>query len=173
MSNVIACPQCDQHYRNDRDCPNCSRQQRIKPIKPPKYTIRTFNDQLHDRTTLRAWFTSRGYMADIEADWPKLAGRLRRYNLLPVRWAEAVVRRDGCCHICNTQLHPLKLCIDHDHVSGRVRGLLCQRCNTGIGMLRIDGPDGYARAVAVRNYLDQPRVSSKGIGSELNRRYLQ
>jgi hypothetical protein len=44
---------------------------------------------------------------------------------------------DGKCEICgetpNRALH-----LDHCHVTGRVRGLLCGQCNTGIGLLKED-----------------------------------
>jgi len=46
----------------------------------------------------------------------------------------------GCCAICNVHQSQLNksLFVDHDHSTGQVRGLLCTRCNTGIGMLNDD-----------------------------------
>lgn len=39
------------------------------------------------------------------------------------------------------------LCVDHDHDTGQVRGLLCARCNTSIGQLG-DNAEGLRRALA-------------------------
>jgi Autographiviridae endonuclease VII len=37
------------------------------------------------------------------------------------------------------------LCVDHDHVSGHVRGLLCGQCNAAVGLL-LDDPQIINRA---------------------------
>jgi hypothetical protein len=44
--------------------------------------------------------------------------------------------QNGCCAICKKHESSFKkkLHVDHDHSSGAVRGLLCHRCNMGIGM---------------------------------------
>ena len=47
------------------------------------------------------------------------------------------------CQICSST-H--KLCIDHCHVTGKVRGMLCNSCNRGIGLLK-DNPEVLMAAV--------------------------
>ena len=40
----------------------------------------------------------------------------------------------GCC-VCGTQEN---LCCDHDHKTGKVRGCLCKKCNSALGLLNDD-----------------------------------
>jgi len=69
--------------------------------------------------------------------------------------------QDGECAICKREMvrdrGPAEnhCCIDHDHDSGKVRGLLCLKCNTGIGMLK-DNPK-VLRAAA--DYLEEHQCS--------------
>ena len=44
--------------------------------------------------------------------------------------------QDGVCLICGSNGNGRNLSVDHDHVTGNIRGLLCSHCNTGIGMFR-------------------------------------
>jgi hypothetical protein len=55
----------------------------------------------------------------------------------------------GACAICKTPAADLdrRICVDHDHVTGGVRGLLCSNCNSAIGKLQ-DDPDVVAAALA-------------------------
>jgi hypothetical protein len=59
--------------------------------------------------------------------------RLINYNITK----EELISLDYICEVCGdtTWLH-----IDHDHVTGNVRGVLCQPCNTSLGKLQED-PD--------------------------------
>lgn len=58
----------------------------------------------------------------------------------------------GGCAICSARpetIHHGTLCVDHDHETGAVRGILCDRCNRAIGLLK----DDPARVAAMLQYL--------------------
>jgi hypothetical protein len=48
-----------------------------------------------------------------------------------------LARQRGVCKICKLK-YAKRLCIDHDHQSGEVRGLLCSSCNSGLGFYKDD-----------------------------------
>lgn len=50
--------------------------------------------------------------------------------------------RFPACQLCGSTV---KLCLDHDHETGTIRGVLCSSCNTGMGMLG-DSPQGLWKA---------------------------
>ena len=53
-----------------------------------------------------------------------------------------------CCAICGTDTPTGKwkvFAVDHDHTTGKVRSLLCNECNRGIGLLK-DSPDLLMKA---------------------------
>jgi hypothetical protein len=55
---------------------------------------------------------------------------LRRYKITRSSYEAMLVRQGGRCAIC---ARVEVLVIDHDHLTGEVRGLLCQGCNTHLG----------------------------------------
>lgn len=59
-----------------------------------------------------------------------------RYGLTLVAYAELLKKQNGFCAICkgNRSKIKRKLSVDHCHNTGKVRGLLCHICNSGIGL---------------------------------------
>lgn len=55
----------------------------------------------------------------------------RKYGITSVQYDAMVVAQAGKCAACN---EPAKLVIDHCHKSGKVRALLCDRCNRLLGV---------------------------------------
>ena len=53
------------------------------------------------------------------------------------------------CPICQRNLNSghIKLSIDHNHTTGKVRGVLCNRCNIALGMLK-ENPEIIKQAIA-------------------------
>jgi hypothetical protein len=49
---------------------------------------------------------------------------------------ELLARQDRTCAICREPFEEYKPTADHDHQTGVIRGLLCKRCNAGLGMFR-------------------------------------
>lgn len=73
-----------------------------------------------------------------------------KYGITPEIFAEMLEAQSGVCAICGgTDLEQSRkhLSVDHDHITGAVRGLLCDRCNRGIGLFR-DDPDALESAAA-------------------------
>jgi hypothetical protein len=62
---------------------------------------------------------------------------LRKYGLTPREYNALLRAQSGVCAICGQPPAANKiLCVDHDHKTDEVRGLLCNNCNTGLGMFK-------------------------------------
>lgn len=60
---------------------------------------------------------------------------MKTYNITKEYYNELFEKQNGCCSICGIHQSELKkrLFVDHDHNTGKIRGLLCHNCNVGIG----------------------------------------
>jgi hypothetical protein len=77
---------------------------------------------------------------------------MRRYGIAFEDLEQMLREQGGCCAICGRPWQACvaakrvdhevtflqHLCVDHDHRSGKVRGLLCNACNTAIGLFEED-----------------------------------
>lgn len=59
-----------------------------------------------------------------------------RYGLSVQDYENLLDSQDCCCAICKKDPTDERLHIDHDHKTGRIRGLLCGNCNRGIGYMK-------------------------------------
>jgi Recombination endonuclease VII len=83
---------------------------------------------------------------------PRQYKLLSAYGISIAQYDAMLARQGGVCAIC--QKHRGKtLCVDHCHVTGKVRGLLCRLCNAAIGFLEDDPRNAWAAAV----YLEAAR----------------
>ena len=65
---------------------------------------------------------------------------LKKYGITHIDYINLFNKQGGKCVICKIHRDKLNqdLCVDHCHKTGNVRGLLCNSCNTGIGLLKED-----------------------------------
>jgi hypothetical protein len=92
---------------------------------------------------------------------------IRRHGIDQSDYARISERQDGVCAICKkpesakhgaTKTVKL-LTVDHDHITGKTRGLLCARCNVGIGMLG-DDPEIL---IAAAKYIQASREQGEAL----------
>lgn len=83
---------------------------------------------------------------------------IRRRLLSTKEYDTLLQRQGGVCAVCGRKPEE-RLVIDHDHLSGRVRGLLCSPCNLGLGIFE-DDPD---RLVAGAEYLRKMSAHHDGV----------
>lgn len=77
----------------------------------------------------------------------------RRYGLEPGEYDVLLAAQGGRCAICGNRPGRKRLAVDHDHQTGEVRGLLCERDNHRLLGGAKDSLSILRRAVA---YLEQP-----------------
>ena len=71
-----------------------------------------------------------------------------KFGVRKIDWLVMYYHQGGLCGVCaevELDTSP-NICVDHDHETGKVRGLLCRSCNTGMGW--IDKPGWTGKAVA-------------------------
>ena len=76
----------------------------------------------------------------------------RNYGITEADYQSMLEKQHGTCAICTkTCSTGRRLCVDHCHTTGEVRGLLCKRCNTAIALLG-DSVEGVSKAASYLLY---------------------
>lgn len=71
--------------------------------------------------------------------------RQSKYGLSPEDVARMLDDQCGGCAICAKPIRGLRFHVDHDHATGKVRGLLCHHCNTRL-LPSVEHPDPFIDA---------------------------
>lgn len=83
------------------------------------------------------------------------SGRIReahlqkKYKIGVVDYDRMFAEQGGACAVCGEEEEGY-LHVDHDHTTGKVRGLLCKSCNIGLGMFK----DSQGRLANAIDYLE-------------------
>lgn len=129
-----------------RRCPRCGE---TKPISE-------WRRNAGHKTTFQTYckpcwsdYTKERYAKSDGAKKARRRNHLKQFGIEPETYDELLATQGGVCAICKDEPDPL-LHVDHDHATGKVRGLLCGRCNRAIGLLlddpvRVDSAAAYLR----------------------------
>lgn len=84
---------------------------------------------------------------------------LARFGITPEEYASVLASQGGACAICGSEgagkgKGRFPLCFDHCHATGKFRGLLCDRCNLGLGNF----DDDVARFRKATEYLERHQL---------------
>jgi len=90
---------------------------------------------------------------------------LRRFGLTEDAYSDLLAAQGGGCAICGNVTTDSggrkNLSVDHDHVTGEVRGLLCHSCNVAVGLFR----DDVQLLEKALRYLSRPQRTLKLVES--------
>lgn len=82
----------------------------------------------------------------------------KEYGLTLMEFKRMYKEQEGCCLICRKEHEETKLAVDHCHKTGVLRGLLCHRCNMGLGYF---GDDAQLLTSAVSYLLNAAQVEEQ------------
>jgi hypothetical protein len=76
-----------------------------------------------------------------------------RYDISIDEYNNILLKQQNKCYICKLELK--KPCVDHDHNTEKVRGIICYKCNTGLGRFN----DNINSIINAIEYLEQDNNS--------------
>ena len=93
----------------------------------------------------------------------KTAYRITKYGISLEEHAKLLTSQNDSCAICKLPFNDARPShIDHDHKTGKVRGLLCKACNTGLGNFR-DNSVYIEKAIAYLKLEELGGASSESV----------
>ena len=79
----------------------------------------------------------------------------RCYNITIEKYNEMFKKQNGICAICQQpETNGNRLSVDHNHNNNKVRGLLCNACNRGLGLFRDNADSLYNAHIYIKQSLD-------------------
>jgi hypothetical protein len=114
------------------------------------------NPELHREQTRRAKQRRKERLG------PRAIHAMRTYKITHAEYLALLAKYGNTCGICGIEAD---LFIDHDHATGIVRGMLCLKCNSGLGMFEDDVESLYMAA----SYLERSSQESRPFAAKLQK----
>jgi len=112
-------------------CPKCRQLKDIQTFSRNK----SRKDGLNGWCKLCSYINRKRYKNNPNLEWNR--NLKRRYGIDKKIYEKLLKSQKGRCKIClNKETRARRLSVDHDHKTGRVRGLLCNKCNLGLGKFK-------------------------------------
>ena len=100
---------------------------------------RAYRRKFHEQINARVRQKRKSDPEFCERERARAKERWRRtaYGLTTEDYHRMLMEQNDACAICK-QNSCVRLCVDHCHATGKVRGLLCHKCNSGLGLYNDD-----------------------------------
>jgi hypothetical protein len=124
--------------RTEKKCPHCNEIKDITEFRPDKKRLKDGNGVSSYCKTCTKKKDREKYYSNLGRRTRHENNRLKRMYGLSLEELEAkIVNQDNKCAICGEELvrSKNKTCLDHDHVTGKARGVICFKCNITIGFI--------------------------------------
>jgi hypothetical protein len=118
-------------------------------VDKPRKEFRQYRNAGRNRNSSGIYKTCKPCHNDKYRDYKRRWDLENKYGITLEEYDE--MAKDGC-DLCGKTSEENKgyLVVDHDHETGKVRGVLCTMCNTGLGKLG-DSVEGLTRALEYLN----------------------
>jgi hypothetical protein len=135
------CKKCRSEYhrkyhQKNREA-NCARSKKWREDNEKSYRAKKRAYYLKHKDLIRV----KAKQWDLEHQEESWANDIRyRFGLTSVKYYAILKDQGGVCKICGNppKGKQKRLCVDHDHKTGVIRGLLCEHCNRGLGCFKDD-----------------------------------
>jgi len=115
-------------------CPKCDEEKEISEFNRDKHTA--FGIAIYCRECSKT--KSNGRYKNFKREHRNVSLK-SRYGISVDEYDKLLIEQKNRCWICGKETNKGRLmCVDHDHVTGKVRGLLCTKCNLGLGKFNDD-----------------------------------
>ena len=138
----------DKHRVDGRmnKCANCkAKEEKRNSIKNPEIRKRINDKRVDNR---------KKYYSDEDRKLKyRNAQLIKAFNITLDQYNQILVSQDNVCYICRrdeTSVRNRSLAVDHNHQTGKIRGLLCSNCNRALGLFK----DNKNLLLAAAKYLE-------------------
>jgi hypothetical protein len=136
----------------NKTCTHCGTEKPIEAFNKNKNTAD--GHSMWCRDCMKAAYDAKHYKQYVQKN-PHIHRKSHlklKYAITPEQYATMLQEQGGKCAICGDAAEslPKQLLVDHDHETSKVRGLLCPRCNHGLGRFRDSITDLEAAIVYLR-----------------------
>jgi protein-arginine kinase activator protein McsA len=140
-------------YKKCRDCGKTDQKEQFPPNR--MLCVECYRKFQNDKRDRRGFIYNKNRRDKYHQNPYKYKSKSKqaKYGITQEEFDKMKESVNNACEICKSQ--NVTLCLDHDHNTNKIRGIICHKCNLGLGNLR----DSYEIVKSAADYLNKNEPS--------------